>query len=142
MIGATNESMTIGGATTTATTEEMTSGLTGGNVRRRNCSRRGDNSVNSVKVGAKRDISGAYAKLLGGPCPTHPDANHTMGDCRGLKSHFRERLQDPNSRKRPKRDDAELSDRRMKDKVSDEGDKEEEEERDPRHNFKAPDRSV
>jgi hypothetical protein len=57
--------------------------------RRRDRGQRDDNTVNNVRSGGKRNYDDAYAKTLQGPCPAHPRASHTMGQCNGFRSIFR-----------------------------------------------------
>jgi hypothetical protein len=53
--------------------------------------------MNTVKPGGKHDYEDTYSKVLQGPCLAHLDLSHTMGDCRGLMSIYRE---DPHKRMR------------------------------------------
>jgi hypothetical protein len=82
-----------------------------------------DNTINTVKLGAKRDYEDAYSKVLQGPYPAHPDFSHTMGNCRGLKSIYRS---DPRKRMRGGGKDGERDDQ-WDDKKGDEEEKENEE---------------
>jgi hypothetical protein len=94
---------------------------------------------NTIKTAAKHNYEDAYSKVLQGPYPAHLDFSHTMGNCRGLKSiyhsdaHKRQRSGDKNGDKDDRQDDIR----------PDEEDKtEEEHDKDPRHAYKDPDRSV
>ena len=49
--------------------------------------REDDGEVNTVKKGGgRRNYEEDYAKALKGPCQLHPKSNHTMENCRVLKS--------------------------------------------------------
>jgi hypothetical protein len=97
-----------------------------------------DNAINAVKPASKRNYEDTYSKVLKGPYPAHPDSGHTMGDCRGLKSIYRS---DAHKRQRGSDKDGDKNDRRD-DKRPDEDKTEEERDKDPRHAYKDPDRSV
>jgi hypothetical protein len=98
-----------------------------------------DNAINVVKPAPKRNYEDAYSKVLQGPCPAHPDFGHIMGDCKGMKSIYRS---DARKRQCGGNKDGDKNDRRD-DKRPDKEDKtEEEHDKDPRHAYKDPDRSI
>jgi hypothetical protein len=82
-----------------------------------------DRTINAIKPGAKRDYEDAYSKVLQGPYLAHSDSDHTMGDCRGLKSIYRS---NPRKRIRGGGKDGEHDDQ-QDDKKGDEEEKDEEE---------------
>jgi hypothetical protein len=78
-----------------------------------------DNTINAIKPRAKCDYEDIYSKVLQGPCPTHPDSDHTMGNSKGLTSIYRS---DPRKRMRGGGKDGE-HDNQRDDKKGDEEEK-------------------
>jgi hypothetical protein len=92
-----------------------------------------------MKLGAKHDYDGTCAKILSGPCSAHSDIDHTMGDYKGIKSIFRS-----DARKRARGEDKgdDLSDHRDKDKADDEAKDAKEQEKNPCHAYRDPNKIV
>jgi hypothetical protein len=84
MIGATTTAVMIGA--TTAMTTAMTIMIGIGKTTLGGRQSRNQPTNNTVKLAAKHNYEDAYSKVLQGPCPTHPNSSHTMGNCRGQKS--------------------------------------------------------
>ena len=65
-----------------------------------------DHEVNTVKrPNGRRDYQEDYNKTLKGPCQLHPKSNHTMEECRVLKSIYTQRAaQDDSAKKNGKQD--------------------------------------
>jgi hypothetical protein len=87
----------------------------------------------------KLNYEDAYSKVLKGPYLAHLNSDHIMGNCRGLKSIYRS-----DARKRPRGNDKDGDkDNHRDNKRPDEEDKtEEEHDKDPRHAYKDPNRSI
>jgi len=87
-----------------------------------------DHEVNTVKrPNGRRDYQEDYNKMLKGPCQLHPKSNHTMEECRVLKSIYTQRAaQDDSAKKNEKQD------RRGHE------DEDDDQDRDPRHQYVSP----
>ena len=85
-----------------------------------------DHEVNTVKrPNGRRDYQEDYNKTLKGPCQLYPKSNHTMEECRVLKSIYTQRATQGDSAKR----------NRKQDRNEDEDD---DQDRDPRHQYVSP----
>ena len=84
-------------------------------------------STTVKRPNARRDYQEDYNKTLKGPCQLHPKSNHTMEECRVLKSIYTQRAaQDDSAKKNGKQDE------RGHDDEDDDRD------RDPRHQYVSP----
>jgi len=79
--------------------------------------------VNTVKrPNGRQDYQEDYNKTLKGPCQLHPKSNHTMEECRVLKSIYtRQAAQDDSAKNNGKQDGRGHED------------KDDDQDRDPRH---------
>ena len=129
--------MTVTVATTTGTTAAPTTAITEKvgigaativTISEESAPRDYDHEVNTVKrPNGRWDYQEDYNKTLKGPCQLHPKSNHTMEECRVLKSIYTRRAaQDDATKKNGKRDG------------HDHEDEDEDQDRDPRHQYVSP----
>jgi len=87
-----------------------------------------DHEVNTVKrPNGRRDYQEDYNKTLKGSCQLHPKSNHTMEECRVLKSIYTRRAaQDDSAKKNGKQDGRGHED------------EDDDQDRDPRHQYVSP----
>jgi len=87
-----------------------------------------DHEVNTVKrPNGRRDYQEDYSKTLKGPCQLHPKSNHTMEECRVLKSIYTRRAAQDDSAKNNGKQDG-----------RDHEDEDEDQDRDPQHQYVNP----
>ena len=87
-----------------------------------------DHRVNTVKhPNGRRDYQEYYNKTLKGPCQLHPKSNHTMEECRVIKSIYTQRAAQGDAAKKNGKQD-----RRSQEDEDDDHD------RDPRHQYVSP----
>jgi len=87
-----------------------------------------DHEVNTVKcLNGRQDYQADYNKTLKGPCQLHPKSNHTMEECRVLKSIYTQRAAQGDSVKKNGKQDRHGQE-----------DEDDDQDRDPRHQYVSP----